>query len=141
MVDDTWIAYELPILEYLVQRLDEPDARSIQAVEMAGALDLPPAVVQRSLGKLSTATPPYIDVLPPSAEIRDPHVVIDVTERARTAAKQWPSPERFADQLVAALNAAADREPDKEQQGRFRRTAAWFGGAGRDFLVDFGAAM
>lgn len=141
MVDDTWTAHELPVLAYLVERFEAPDALDVRAAEIAQTLDLPPIDVGRSLRKLADATPPYVSVYAPAAELRDPDLVYDVTERARRAVGQWPTAESVADRLVAALNAAAEREPDEEKRSWLRRTAAWFGGAGRDFAVEVGAAV
>ena len=141
MVDDTWTSRELPVLGYLVQRFEDPDVPDIPAKEIAKALDLSPADVARSLRKLSGATPPYLEVIPPAAEVRDPDIVFNVTERARRAVGQWPTADSVADRLVAALQSAADREPDEEKRGWLRRTAAWLGGAGRDFAVEIGAAV
>ena len=129
------------MLEYLVQRFEDPDVPDIQATEIVKSLDLPPAEVARSLRKLTEASPPYVEVIPPAAEVRDPDMVFNVTERARRAVGQWPTAESVADRLVAALQSAADREPDEEMRGWLRRTAAWLGGAGRDFAVEIGAAV
>lgn len=118
MVDDTWTSRELPVLGYLVQRFEDPDALDIQAMEITKALDLSSADVARSPRKLSEATPPYLEVIPPAAEVRDPDIVFNVTERARRAVGQWPTADSVADRLVAVLQSAADREPDEEKTRR-----------------------
>ncbi len=141
VVDDTWTAYELPILAYLVERFESADTHDVQVAEIAQTLNLSPADVGRSLRKLADAAPPYVKAFAPAAEFRDPDMIYDVTERARRAVGQWPTPESVADRLVAVLSEAAEREPDDERRGFLRRTAAWFGGAGRDFAVELGAAV
>ena len=97
MLDETWTSRELPVLEYLVQRFEDPDVPDIQATEIVKSLDLPPAEVARSLRKLSEASPPYVEVIPPAAEVRDPDMVFNVTERARRAVGQWPTAESVAE--------------------------------------------
>jgi hypothetical protein len=141
MVDDTWTAYELPVLTYLVERFESADTHDVQVAEIAQALNLTPVEVGRSLRKLADAAPPYVKVYAPAAELRDPDTVYDVTERARRAVGQWPTPESVADRLVAVLTDAAERVPDEEKRGLLRRTAVWLGGAGRDFAVEIGAAV
>jgi hypothetical protein len=141
VVDDTWTSQELPVLRYLVERFEAVDALEVPAAEIAQAVELSAAEVGRSLRKLSDAAPPYILTYAPAAEIRDPDMVYDVTERARRTVGQWPTAEAVADRLVAAFAAAAEQEPDEERRSWLRRAAAWFGGAGRDFAVDGGAAL
>ncbi|AKT50688.1 hypothetical protein ADJ73_04060 [Arsenicicoccus sp. oral taxon 190] len=60
-----------------------------------------------------------------------------VTQDERSA--RGPHPESIADRLVAALDEAAEREPDPERKGWLRKTAAYLGNAGRDLAVEIGA--
>ncbi|WP_229076070.1 hypothetical protein [Actinoplanes sp. DH11] len=53
----------------------------------------------------------------------------------------WPTPELLASRLVSALDRAAEEEQDEETKGWLRKTANWFGGAGRDVAVDVAAAV
>jgi DNA-binding MarR family transcriptional regulator len=141
MVADTWTAQELPVLSYLVERLEAADLIDVRTEEIADALGMPAADVGRSLRKLAGATPPYIQVYDPPAELRDPDIVYEVTERARRAVDQWPTAETVADRLVAAFAAAAEQELDEEQRSWLQHAAVWLGSAGRDFAVDVGAAV
>ncbi len=58
-----------------------------------------------------------------------------VTDEARRAVGQWPSPEVWADRIVRGLLDAADREPDQEQRSRLRAVAEGLGDFDRDVLV------
>ena len=66
MVADTWTAQEPPVLTYLVERFEAPDAIDVRTEEIADALGTPDADVGRSLRKLAGATPPYIQVHDPA---------------------------------------------------------------------------
>jgi hypothetical protein len=70
-----------------------------------------------------------------------PVVLHGVTERALRDSGSWPTAESMADRIVTAFNRAADEESDAERRGWLRKAAAWFGGAGRDVLVDVTAAV
>ena len=58
-----------------------------------------------------------------------------VTDAARRAVGQWPSPEVWVERLVQALHEAAEREPDPERRGRLRAMAEGLGGFARDVAV------
>jgi hypothetical protein len=62
-------------------------------------------------------------------------MVMGVTGHARRAVRAWPSPVTLADRLIAELERAGEVAEDEETKTRLRRTAAWFGSAGRDILV------
>ena len=65
------------------------------------------------------------------------HVAImGVTDEARQAVGQWPSPESLADRIIRELPDAAEREPDEAQRPRLRAAADALGGFGRDLLVN-----
>jgi hypothetical protein len=58
-----------------------------------------------------------------------------ITDEARQAVGQWPSPQVWVDRLVQALHEAAEREPDPERKGRLRAMAEGLGGFARDVAV------
>lgn len=139
-VDDTWANRDLPVLEAVVRWFDDADAGMMNWPDIVEWSGLDEDSVKRALRALDSADPPYINVVGDASALY-PTSLAGVTERARRAVGAWPTPERLADQLVAALNAAADAEDDPERSGWLRRTAAWFGTAGRDFAVQVGATV
>jgi hypothetical protein len=140
MVTETWTTRELAVLAYLVEQFDDPETHKVELNEIESALGMCSTDVSRAVKALAEASPPYIEG-PSVAEIRYPVYITNVSERARRQAGQWPTAESIADRLVAALNSAADREPDEEKRSWLRRTATWFAGAGRDFAVEVGGAI
>ncbi len=58
------------------------------------------------------------------------------TQYARRAVGAWPTADGLADQLVEALNQAANQVDDPEQGSCLRRTANFLAGAGRDIGVE-----
>ena len=65
--------------------------------------------------------------------------IMGVTDEARQAVGQWPTPESVADRIVAALLEAADREPDERKRTKLRAAAETLGSFGRDLLVNVAA--
>jgi len=61
--------------------------------------------------------------------------VIQVRGRARRELGTWPSADALLEQLVAALTAAADAEPEPERKGRLKAAAELLGGMARDIAV------
>ena len=50
-------------------------------------------------------------------------------------------PRQLADRLLAALEKAADAEPEGEKRTALKRTLAFLGGVGRDVLVQTVATL
>jgi len=71
--------------------------------------------VHAALRALAAASPPCIDL--------DAMHVIQVRGRARRELGTWPSADALLEQLVAALTAAADAEPEPERKGRLKAAA------------------
>ncbi|WP_020387712.1 hypothetical protein [Kribbella catacumbae] len=63
------------------------------------------------------------------------------TGHARRVVGAWPTPESLADRIIAALNDAADNEPDEAKKGKLRRAAEAVAGVGRDILTDVTAQV
>jgi hypothetical protein len=130
---DTWADRELPVLRVLVEKLDNPDTFNVHINELPQATGLDMADVQRALRALSTASPAYFEWAG-FEEATYPIAITAVTERALRAVGQWPASDHAADAIVAALNEAADTEPDEEKRSGLRKAAAFLGGAGKDVL-------
>ncbi len=140
MVESTWNTRELPILEALAtlealndsierMNLDELVERSGVAVE-AG---------RRAVCAL------YDDGFitgadAPSYGGRD---IIDITltGKGRRAVGSWPSKGDAYDDIIAAIDARIDDEPDPEKKSRLRKGAEGIGGMGRDLFVEIAATI
>lgn len=134
-MESTWETRELPLLAAAVEWFDDPDANIMNMPDIIERSGLSEDDVKRALRRLDSATPPYFEGVE-TAEFIYPVALSRVTERALREVGAWPTPESLADRIVSELNRAADEEDDPEKQGRIRRLAAWFGGAGRDVLVE-----
>lgn len=138
MVTDRWTTRDLPVLTAVVEMNEEGDTAPLpgKVAERAGVA---PEDAKKALIRLARADPPYIKA---AISWGDEAVrVTDIYERALRATEYWPTAESVANKMVTALYAASDRESDPDQKGRLRKTAEWFGGAGRDFAVEVGAAV
>jgi hypothetical protein len=63
-------------------------------------------------------------------------MIMGVSDVARQAVGQWPSPESVTDRIVRELLEAAEREPDEAKRSRLRAAGEALGGFGRDLLVN-----
>ena len=133
MAEKTWATRELPVLDWLVQYFDEPDARAILLTDITEAMAWEEADVTRALARLAKAQPAYI-TWPDIAETDVPQYVTGVTERALTATQAWPSAESAADSMLAALRDAIDRTDDPEEKTKLQRLLAAAGSVGTSVL-------
>lgn len=125
---------ELPVLRALVDIFENSDYASnlgVRLGQLAPQAGMADADVAKALRALSTAEPPYIKGTWVSG-VSHPIIINRVTERALRAVGQWPASGEAADAIVAALDAAAESEPDEEKRSALRRTAGFLGGAGRE---------
>lgn len=133
-VESTWESRELPILRALVGLFDSIEMVDGSLAAVVTATGLPDDDVKRGLKALMTASPPYIEARATS-QTSYPMRVLGVTERARREIGQWPTPEALTERLIAALEAAAAREPDREKAGRLRALKSFVREAGRDIVT------
>jgi hypothetical protein len=134
----TWEQRDLPVLRSIVELTDE-GGRYIQPQQIAERTGLDTIAVQRALNALAAEDPSFFEFVDSTAlgsASREIGYVKDPTGHARRAVGTWPTADALADRIIAGLNQAADAEEDEDRRGRLRRTAAWFGGAGRDILVN-----
>jgi hypothetical protein len=135
-MDQTWTARELPVLEVIVEYFDDhPDASHLLLQQIAAATGIDDLSVGKALVALATADPTFIE--PVEVDQRVPIGVSGVTERARVAVGQWPSPEGLISDLVKALDRAAETEPDPERKSKLRTVAAVLGGIAREVAVSW----
>jgi hypothetical protein len=136
MVQDTWTARDLPVLEAIVELADEGSSqiRPNQIVDRTG---LSSDLVMRALFALADDDPPHFTYVDGSSMGRRHIIAVkSPTGKARRAVGSWPTPEIMADRLIDALNQAAENEPDEARKGRLRQAASYIGSFGRDLLVE-----
>lgn len=134
-MEDTWTARDLPVLTYLVERLDDPGTHRVDLPEIGPATGLDDHGVERAINALDSASPPYLNGIRVD-QAPYPIIITSVTERARREVGAWPTAEAFVDRLVAALNQAADAETDPEKRSKIQQVAASLGGGLRDVAVN-----
>jgi hypothetical protein len=126
------------VLDAIVRYYDESDdpyAQILDVKMVAKITGMDPSLVGRAVRALS---PRFIRVEETMGGIMDASIV-DVTDDARLAVGQWPSPESVADRIVAELVEAADREPDERKRTKLRAAAETLGSLGRDLLINVAA--
>ena len=127
-MDETWTRRDLPVLTAIVE-VFERTGRVMRPNEIVEQSGLDADQVETALRALEGEDPPFITKLERRAS-GGISLVGRPTGHARRAVGAWPTPEGIADGLVAALDEAADREPDPERKGWLHKTAAYLGNAG-----------
>jgi hypothetical protein len=131
-MESTWETRDLPVLDAIVCYFDEHDGPEIPGVgTFAKLTGMDPVQVARAVRALS---PRFIKTQAAMGGLMNA-AIVGVTDEARQAVGQWPSPEVWVDRLVQALREAAEREPDPERRGRLRAMADGLGGFARDVAV------
>ena len=135
-MESTWERRDLPVLEAIVRYFDEHDGPEIPDVETFVKLTgMDPGQVARAVRALS---PRFIKTGAALGGLMDV-AIMGVTDEARQAVGQWPTPESVADRIVAALLEAADEEPDERKRTKLRAAAETLGSFGRDLLINVAA--
>jgi hypothetical protein len=131
-MESTWERRDLPVLDAIVRYFDEEDSAVIpDAGAFARITGMDAGQVGRAVRALS---PRFVKTGPTMGDLTDVPIM-GITDEARQAVGQWPTPESVADRIVAALVEAADREPDQGKRTKLRAAADALGSFGRDLLV------
>jgi hypothetical protein len=133
----SWAERDLPVLKAIVALADEGrNGMDPQEISERAGLDL--GVVKIALVALANESPPFFRPIaskPASGRVTI-HAVTDVTGHARRAVETWPSTgEVLAKRIVAALEAAAEAEPDTEKRSKLKQTAQFLGTTGWSVLL------
>jgi len=139
-VDDTWARRDLPVLDAIVSVFDKPDRYQMRMPEVVELCRLPEGEVQAALRVLANATPPYISGTGVSG-LTYPVIISDVTERARRAVGQWPTPESLVSQVVDGLSEAAAHEPEPGKKRALREAASVLGDTAKDVATEIAAKI
>ena len=134
-ITNTWASRDLPILAAALRRLDAGEDADLE--EIRQEVGLTPNQMYAGVQALEGAAPPYIEVtlLMGWSDDRASGHIDRVSERARRELGSWPSASSIVTELVAALSAAADSEPEPERKGRLKAAADLLGGMARDIAV------
>jgi hypothetical protein len=136
VVKPTWEDRDLPVLRAIVELSDEGEWR-LSPEQIAERLGFDVDRVKLALFALAAEQPPFFSYSDMSDfEGRDIGAIREPTGHARRTVGTWPRPEERVDQLVEALQAAAEQEPDTERKGALRKVASYAGGVGRDLMVE-----
>jgi DNA-binding MurR/RpiR family transcriptional regulator len=133
----TWETRDLPVLRAIVALSDE----GISFITPQGIADrarVPEPTVQLALNALAGERPEFFQSKATTFAQLDERRFTSITEptgHARRAVGTWPTPENLADQILAALAAAAENEPDEEKRTRLRKALEILRSAGRDVIL------
>jgi hypothetical protein len=86
------------------------------------------------MSKLASAAPPFFEGVEVD-QLSYPIMITSVTERALRVTEQWPSPQSLVGELVAALNRAAEEEPDPETKSKLKQAAQTLGGVALQIAI------
>jgi hypothetical protein len=126
-MESTWESRDLPVLDAVVRYFEEEYDGEYPTTQLfADRLGMDLQQVARAVSALS---PTYL-VIAPSMGGPGSLSIDGVTDEARRAVGQWPSPEVFVQRFTEALLELADREPDPVKKSRIRQIAE---AVGRDF--------
>jgi hypothetical protein len=132
-MENTWSERELPVLNALVQQLD--DAAGASFPELKDIIeDTELDISEITKAAIALDGSGYIELVKSGSE--EAWFVKGVSKEARQAVGQWPAAEQLLDALVRRLTEAADQEADPEQQSRLRQAAITAGGAARGIFVE-----
>lgn len=133
-MENTWVERDLPVLNALVQQLDDAAGASFPELrDLTDQTGLDISEITKAALALDSAG--YIE-LSRSVGPTGSWYVKTVSKEARQAVGQWPTAEQLLDTLVQRLGEAADEESDPEQQSRLREAASTASGVARNVFVD-----
>jgi len=133
-MESTWETRELPVLEAIVRHFngDDPNSAGIPTVQtFADITGRDVREVHRAVRDLS---PTYVTIK--ASGLSANPMIMGVTDAARRAVGQWPSPEAVADRIVRELVAAVEREPDEAKRTKLRAGVEAVGGFVREVAIN-----
>jgi hypothetical protein len=140
-MEPTWATRDLPVLDKIVQNFDDhPTGAFISIGEIAKTMDWDVMDVSRAVLALESGG--YVELHKvASGGDPSPWFIVGISASARRAVNQWPSAENVVQQLVRALDAAAEHEQDPEKVSKLRQTAVVIGGIARDVVTEVTAKV
>jgi hypothetical protein len=126
----------LPVLDALVDLVDNPNMEAVRPQEVSKATGLSEGDVLLALQALEADDLIEVRWLAKNAGIAR---VAGVSGNARRIVGAWPSPEQYADRLLEALEEQARSASDETERTRVRRVLDAIRDVGRDVLVQAAA--
>jgi hypothetical protein len=132
-MEDTWTNRDLPVLRAVVEIHDTTGKTKIGVGEIANAAGFDVETTRRAIRALYTE--PYLQE--GGMDFGGNQIFVGPpTGPARRVAGAWPSPEGLVDQLVAALEAAAEDESRPEpERSKFKQLALGLGGTAYQLAI------
>ncbi len=139
-MEETWTSRDLPVLDAVVQLLDESPGGLLLGQQVVRCTGMDRADVERAVWALS---PDYVILGQQMAAEGgiDMQCLDGVTAEARRVVGQWPTGESLVDQLTAGIEQAAEKETDPEQKRRLREVARGLGGAAKTIAINVASEM
>jgi hypothetical protein len=129
-----WENRDLPVLRAIVDEFEDGEADCVTVEEIMARTGFDRPTVGRSIQALEGGQPTFVET---DWGFGDYNVTVNrVTERARRAVGDWPTPEDLADRFIAAYQRAAYSAETDEQRNAMRRVASIVGETGRGLLVE-----
>jgi hypothetical protein len=134
-MEETWTSRDLPVLDAVVQLLDESPGGLLLGQQVVERTGMDPVDVERAVWALS---PGYVILgQQMAAEGGIGMQCLDgVTAEARRVVGQWPTGESLVDQLASGIAQAAEQEADPEQKRRLLAIARDLGGAAKTIAIN-----
>jgi hypothetical protein len=137
-MESTWEPRDLPVLDAVVHYFEEHGG-SLRP-HVADIADLTGISAEQVARAAQALDPAYLK-LQMMGGGPGRYIILGITDEARRAVGQWPSPEAVADRIVAELLEAANQEPDEGKRTKLRAAAETLGSFGRDLLVNVAANL
>lgn len=139
-MENTWASRDLPVLEAIVQFLDEKIGFEMPELsDISERTGIPVEDVGRAAQALKSDG--LINLQYVGGSNVGGWFVREVSGNARRLVGQWPTAEQFVDEVAQRLQNAADDEADPERQSRLRELASSAGDVARNVFVDVASAV
>ncbi|MFI7162838.1 hypothetical protein ACIBM3_10295 [Rhodococcus erythropolis] len=133
-MDETWISRDLPVLRAAVKLCEEKRVASREDLIEVTGFDKRTVIL--AFDALAAEQPPFFDELSNRTTNAGYRAVAAPTGHARRTVGTWPTPESFADAVIARLQQTADDEAaSPEMRERAKQGLVAFLGAGKDILI------
>lgn len=129
-MESTWESRDLPVLEAIVQLLDET-GDSVEGEQIVKRTGFDSQTVALAVKALQGEDPPFFDARVIRRAAFRPLEVVSVsnlTGHARRTVGAWPTPENVIARLAAALEEVAATENDPVRRSKLKDAAAVVGG-------------
>lgn len=135
---DTWVSTDLPVLSAAIELCLEAPGQLHRFHELVNHLSLPSEMVRAAMLRLDAASPSFLKIVTEWGDDDGLDIVLfsQPTERGLRLVGAWPTPESALDRLIQAMETQAQQAGSEAERSKARDVAAWFGSAGRDFMIN-----